>query len=42
MTLPLLNNGDAIAHIATFKDAEKVEENINIFEEQIDNIDVLN
>ncbi|MFT5703508.1 MAG: putative deacylase [Rickettsiales bacterium] len=42
VTLPLLNNGDAIAHIATFKDAEKVEENINIFEEQIDNIDVLN
>jgi predicted deacylase len=41
ITMPLLNNGDAVAHIATFKDAEKVEENINIFESQIDDIGIL-
>lgn len=29
VTLPLLNNGDAVAHIATFKNAEEVEEIIN-------------
>jgi len=40
VTMPLLNDGDAIAHIATFKDAEKVEENINIFDSQIDDIDI--
>ena len=40
VTLPLLNDGDAIAHIATFKDAEKVEENINIFDNQISDIDI--
>ena len=41
VTLPLLNDGDAIAHIATFKNAEEVEENINIFEEQINDLDRL-
>lgn len=38
VTLPLLNNGDAVAHIATFKNAEEVEENINIFEDQISDL----
>ncbi len=41
VTLPLLNNGDAIAHIATFKDTQEVEENINIFEDQINNLGIL-
>lgn len=40
ITLPLLNDGDAVAHIATFKDAEKVEENITIFEDQINDINL--
>ena len=38
VTLPLLNNGDAVAHIATFKDAQEVEENITIFEDQISDL----
>ena len=38
--MPLLNNGDAAAQIATFDDAQKVEENINIFEEQIGSLDL--
>jgi predicted deacylase len=40
VTLPLLNDGDAIAHIATFKDAQEVEDNINIFEDQINDLDI--
>jgi len=36
VTMPLLNNGDAVAHIATFKNAQDVEENINIFEDQLE------
>jgi predicted deacylase len=41
VTLPLLNSGDAIAHIATFENAQHVEENISIFEEQINNLNLL-
>ena len=38
ITMPLLNNGDAVAHIATFKNAEEVEETINMFEDGIPKI----
>lgn len=34
--LPLVNNGDALFHIATFKDAEAVEERLGIFDESLD------
>ncbi|MFT6106365.1 MAG: putative deacylase [Rickettsiales bacterium] len=40
VTLPLVNNGDAVAHIATFKNAEEVGENINIFENQINDLNL--
>lgn len=35
VTLPLLNKGDAVFHIATFKDANAVEENVDLFEENL-------
>lgn len=34
--LPLVNNGDALFHIATFKDSEAVEERLGIFDESLD------
>lgn len=34
--LPLVNNGDALFHIATFKDAEAVEERLGVFDESLD------
>jgi predicted deacylase len=37
--LPLVNNGDAVAHIATFKDAQKVEEKIDNYNDQINDIE---
>lgn len=40
ITLPLLNDGDAIAHIATFSDAQKTEESMKIFEDQINTVPV--
>ncbi len=33
--LPLVNNGDALFHVATFDDAEAVEERLGIFDESI-------
>lgn len=33
--LPLVNNGDAMYHIATFENSEEVEERIEIFDEQL-------
>lgn len=39
-TLPLLNRGDAVFHIATFEDLKAVEEHVDIFEERFDNGDV--
>ncbi len=35
-TLPLLNSGDAVFHVATFEDANAVEEHVDIFEEALD------
>ncbi len=35
ITLPLVNNGDAVAHIATFDAAGEIEESINILEDQV-------
>ena len=35
ITMPLVNNGDAVAHVATFENAGIVEESINIFEDQL-------
>lgn len=34
--LPLVNNGDALFHIATFEDSEAVEERLGIFDESLD------
>lgn len=34
--LPLVNNGDALFHIATFEDAEAVEDRVEIFDEILD------
>lgn len=34
--LPLVNNGDALFHIATFEDAEAVEESLEAFDESLD------
>ena len=31
-TLPLVNNGDALFHIATFEDSQEVEERVELFE----------
>jgi predicted deacylase len=33
--LPLVNNGDALFHIATFEDSEAVEERLGIFDEAL-------
>jgi len=38
-TLPLLNRGDAVFHVATFEDASVVEEHVDMFEEHLDNGD---
>ena len=38
-TLPLLNKGDAVFHVATFEDASAVEEHVDLFEEHLDNGD---
>jgi len=35
-TLPLLNKGDAVFHVATFEDASTVEEHVDLFEERLD------
>jgi predicted deacylase len=35
-TLPLLNKGDAVFHVATFEDASVVEEQVDIFEEKLE------
>ncbi len=35
--LPLVNNGDALFHIATFEDAEEVEGRVEAFEETLEN-----
>lgn len=32
-TLPLVNNGDALFHIATFEDAQEVEDRVELFED---------
>ncbi len=34
--IPLVNNGDALFHIATFEDSEAVEERLGIFNESLD------
>lgn len=36
VTLPLLNKGDAVFHIATFRNSNAVEENVDLFEEHLD------
>lgn len=35
VTLPLLNKGDAVFHIATFKNSNIVEEHVDLFEDQL-------
>lgn len=35
-TMPLLNNGDAVFHVATFDDAEQVHETVEFFDERTD------
>jgi predicted deacylase len=35
--LPLVNNGDALFHIATFEDSQEVEDRVGFFEDFIDN-----
>ena len=35
-TLPLLNRGEAAFHVATFENSSVVEENVDIFDEQLD------
>jgi len=35
--LPLVNNGDALFHIATFEDSQEVEGRVEAFEENLDN-----
>lgn len=39
VTLPLLNRGDAVFHIATFEDANAVEEHVDLFEESLNDGD---
>lgn len=38
-TLPLVNKGDAVFHVATFEDVDTVQEHVNMFEEQLDSGD---
>lgn len=38
-TLPLLNKGDAVFHVATFENAGDVEEHVDMFEEYLDDGD---
>ncbi len=38
-TMPLLNRGDAVFHVATFEDAGMVEEHVELFDEQFDSMD---
>jgi len=38
--LPLANEGDAMFHVATFKDTEVVEEMVGIFEDKMDNTSI--
>lgn len=35
-TMPLVNNGDALFHVATFEDSEKVHEQVEFFDEKIE------
>ncbi len=39
VTLPLLNRGDAVFHIATFEDVNAVEEHVDMFEESLNDGD---
>lgn len=36
VTLPLLTRGEAVFHVASFEDANAVEEHVDLFEEQLD------
>jgi len=36
-TMSLLNKGDAVFHIATFEDSKAVEEQVDQFEDDLDN-----
>ena len=39
VTMPLLNKGDAVFHVATFEDATAVEESVDMLEETLDSND---